>query len=138
MSISSLQYTNSFKFFMQFCFAIISEGLTIWNLLSTKKLELLHNRRDGGIEKFSKIFSRNDPSRGKNMRGIRIWHFRSEKNFRKGLCIEATIRFWPKNDPFGVKMCGKIRISHCRSEKNTSLIQGRLVYWSEKSQKCDF
>ena len=26
-SIPSLQYTNSFKFFMQFCFANISEGV---------------------------------------------------------------------------------------------------------------
>jgi hypothetical protein len=38
VSILSLQYTNKFKFFMQFCFANISERLMTWNLLSTEKL----------------------------------------------------------------------------------------------------
>ena len=57
-----------------------------------KNRELLHNRGAIHVKKVFKFFSGNDPSRGKNMRGIRIWHFQREKILpwsKEGLCIEA-------------------------------------------------
>ena len=72
------------------------KNINMQNFLSIIELVLVKiNRRQVGLNlrpHFSKNLSGNDPSRSKNMRRIRIWHFRSEKMlpwFREVLCIEA-------------------------------------------------
>ena len=41
--------------------------------------------------------------------------------------------------PLGVKICGESEFDIFETKKNDCLIQGRrIVYWSEKSKKCDF
>jgi hypothetical protein len=60
------------------------------------------------------FFSGNDPSRSKNMREIRIWHFEAKNTpLIQERCIvygsekSQKFDFYLKTTPFGVKICGK-------------------------------
>ena len=94
------------------------------------------------VKNFSKFSFGNDPSRGKNMRGIRIWHFRSEKTlswFRESLCIEAKSRknriFAKKRAFFARSMIPTLTVGNFRHLKYW-VVPLKMLSWFRERGGC--